>query len=104
MNIEELRRLQPASNGHVYTDISATADEESQMRQAFQNPFIVIGRVLPTPPEEIVHKCALAHGLPELQGCWGYDFQKHKFACLPDSRFGEPDKWPSHKLDVLRKT
>lgn len=89
-------------NGFFYTGVRATEQQEESMQQVYKTPFIIVGEILPPAPEECVHAYALHHGLPEIQGHYGYDFKEHEFVRLPDADQGEPDKWPSHRLgDVL---
>ena len=91
-----------AENGFVYLGVAATEPEEKSMQAAFRVPLMVIGSYLPTSPHEVVHACALRHGLPDIVGFYGYDFGKHEFVRMPGATHGEPDKWPSRKLsDVL---
>lgn len=90
-------------NGFFYTDVRATESEEQSMREAYNVPLIVVGDLLPVPPGEVIHAYALEHGLPDIVGHYGYDFEEHLFIRMPDADQGEPDKWPSHRLsDVLR--
>lgn len=67
----------------VYTGVRASELEEAQM--ANPPPMIVVmGYVTPT-QAEIMHQCALAHGLPDIHGHYGYDFAEHEFIRLPES-------------------
>lgn len=89
-------------NGFYYTGIAASKEEERAMRDAYKVPLMVIGNSVPPSPEEVMHACALGHGLPEIVGYYGYDYQRHEFIRLPDADKGEPDKWPSRRLsDIL---
>lgn len=91
------------TDAFFYTGIRATAEQEQLMQAAFKTPYIVVGGRLPPAPEECVHAIALSYGLPEIRGHYGYNFVEHEFIRLPDADQGEPDKWPSNKLeDVLK--
>lgn len=91
-------------NGYFYTDKGASAAEEKWMRSWHSTPLVVVhGEVLPS-LEEIVHASAIKAGLPEIKGYYGYDFREHKYIRLPDADKGEPDQWPSRKLeDILSR-
>lgn len=83
-----------------YTGVSATAAEESSMRQPL--PYLVIGGSVTESSQEQIHRIALSHGLRDIRGYYGYDFEEHEFICLIDSLAGEPDQFPSRRLrDIL---
>lgn len=66
----------------VYTGVAATADEESTMRA----PVLVMqfGPSCNAASQLLkIHCCALAHGLPEIPGWYGYDFKAHQFIRMP---------------------
>jgi hypothetical protein len=91
------------SNGYFYTGVQATEEQERAMRRSFGVPYIVVSQFATPCPEETVHACALACGLPEIRGFYGYDFTEHQFLRMPGADQGEPDHWPSHRLsDILR--
>lgn len=91
-------RINP-ENGYFYTGVTATAAEASSMRGAFATPLIVVGSYLPISPQEVIHAYALKYGLPEIRGYYGIDFRTNEFIREADADQGEPDKWPSRKLD-----
>jgi hypothetical protein len=67
---------------YVYTGVAATATEESTMR----SPRLVMGfgPFSPAPSYQArIHACALTHGLPEIPGFYGYDFERHEFIRMP---------------------
>lgn len=69
---------------YKYTGVSATEDEEKSIRCA---AISVSGHLKPnTNLNETIHGFALSHGLPEIQGYYGYDFKRHEFITL---------RWPS---------
>jgi len=75
----------PRDERFVYTGISATELEEQQM----QNPpeFVsIVPAYQPPTQAEIMHSAALAHGLPDIHGFYGYDFEEHEFIKLPGSK------------------
>ena len=62
-----------------YTGVGATDDEEKQMRARRPLPMLA-ARFGPRPePHELIHSFALAHGLPEVSGFYGYDFEERQF-------------------------
>ena len=95
-------RIHP-ENGFFYTGVVATPEEVTWMKGAYNVPYIVVGGSVPASPEECVHACALKHGLPEIVGYYGFDFQLGEFIRLADADQGEPDKWPSRRLKEILK-
>ncbi len=92
------------ANGYFYTDIAATVAEETAMQNARRTPMIVVGGWVPPGFAETMHAYALRHGLPEIQGHYGYDFAEHRFIRLADADRGKPDVWPSRRLaDILAR-
>lgn len=87
---------QVAANGFVYTGVAATEDEERSMRE--RPPVIVVGGWVPEGPAEVMHRCTMAHGLPDIRGSYGYDFAKHEFIRLPGSLDAPTDTFPSRRL------
>jgi hypothetical protein len=80
----------------VYSGVSASELEEAQM--ANPPPFmIVMGYATPT-QAEIMHACALANGLPDIHGHYGYDFAEREFIRLPESTEKAPDVFPTRQL------
>lgn len=73
-----------AENEYVYTQVAATADEEMQMRQSAVNvTSSLFGPMSGSNPREKIHAYALGHGLPEIPGWYGYDFERHEFIRMP---------------------
>ena len=69
----------------VYLDVSASELEEQQM--ANPPPVSDIGRGQLSPSQaQLMHAIALAHGLPDIHGFYGYDFEERSFIKLPQSK------------------
>lgn len=85
----------PKDKRFVYTGVRASELEEAQMANP-PEPLTMMGYRTPT-QAEIMHQCALAHGLPDIYGFYGYDFEEHEFLCLSESRIKEP------VLDLLQE-
>jgi hypothetical protein len=90
-------------NGFFYTEVKGTPEQEKFMREARNQPYMVVGGSVPPSFEECVHACAIRSGLPEIRGYYGYDFSAHEFIRLADADQGEPDTWPSRRLDDILK-
>jgi len=91
-------------NGYFYTGVKASEEEEGQMRAAYSVPYMIIGEYAPMSPAEVIHAVAVGKkGLPDIVGFYGYDFKEHEFIRMPDADQGEPDKWPSRKLEDILK-
>ena len=67
--------------GMTRTGTFATQDQVAQMRAAMDTPYIIVGGVAPRSPQEVAHSCALAAGLPEIQGYYGCDLATGEFVC-----------------------
>lgn len=85
------------------TGVYATEDEIKRMKDEYATPLIVVGGRVPC-PALVMHQCALAHGLPEIEGHYGCDFRDGEFlreknaleGSLPDSS-ESPAKVPTAK-------
>ena len=75
---------------YVYTGQAADAESEKRMRAALATPMIQVGNALPQHPSATLHREALAAGLPEIPGTYGYDFKRHEFIRLPDAQLAPP--------------
>ena len=62
-----------------YTGVFATKEEIQTMKHAVGQPCIMIGGHWPESPQEVAHRLALSHGLPEIQGYYGCDLQTGEF-------------------------
>ncbi len=76
----------PRDERFVYMGVRASEIEEEQM----QNPPACDPKDLPggfTLPSQaqVMHGVALANGLPDIHGFYGYDFEEHSFIKLPQS-------------------
>lgn len=74
----------------VYTGVGASELEEQQMANP-PAPLTVMGYTTPT-QAEIMHQCALANGLPDIHGHYGYDFAEREFIKLPQSMVKPPPR------------
>jgi hypothetical protein len=77
----------PKDKRFTYTGVQATEMEEAQMAnpptaKPGELPF---GMTLPS-QAEVMHQVALAHGLPDIHGFYGYDFEEREFLKLHDAR------------------
>lgn len=62
------------------TGIYATDEQLEQMRSALKQPYLLgSGGVEPLSPLQVSHNCALAAGLPEIQGYYGCDLKTKEF-------------------------
>lgn len=59
--------------------IFATKEEIESMKAAASAPCIMIGGHWPESPQEVCHRLALAHGLPEIEGYYGCDLRTGEF-------------------------
>ncbi len=65
-------------------------------------PVMVIGGSVTESQAECMHRYALANGLPDIKGHYGYDFAEHEFIRWPDAFEEAPDAFPSRRLsDIL---
>lgn len=90
----------PKDPRFVYTDVGATELEEQQMANP-PEPLQMMGYSTPT-QAQIMHACALANGLPDIHGFYGYDFAEHEFIRLPQSKEKEPEPEPRTLEDIMR--
>lgn len=58
-----------------YTRVFLTEDEVKRVKEVAALPMIMIGGTLPEDPRKLVHRLALAHGLPEISGYYGADLR-----------------------------
>lgn len=80
----------PRDDRFVYTGVAASELEEQQM--ANPPPVMVIGGSVTPTQAEIMHQCALANGLPDIHGFYGYDFEQREFIKLPQSMVKLPPR------------
>lgn len=66
-----------------YTGVSATEEQEHRMRGAGLNLAAARLGLRLRGSQETVHACALAAGLPEIPGYYGYDFTARQFIRAP---------------------
>jgi hypothetical protein len=66
----------------TYTGVFATKEEIDLMKAACNKPYIRVGGHWPESPEQIVHKIALRHGLPEIPGYYGCDLRTGEFVTV----------------------
>jgi hypothetical protein len=78
---------------YVYTGVRASDEQERVMREAFSVPLIGRNAGGGPPPQKVVHDTALACGLPEIHGFYGYHFKRHEFVHEPGATEREPDEW-----------
>ena len=83
------------------TGVFATKEEVAEMKAEHAKPAARIGGVWPE-PERLMHRLALAHGLPEIHGFYGCDFRDGEFIREKDATEGEPDAWGEHPPDDIR--
>jgi hypothetical protein len=59
----------------IKTGIFATIEEATEIREAFNFPVMYLsgGLRMGENPRDVLHKIALSHGLPEIQGYYGLD-------------------------------
>lgn len=88
----------PKDKRFIYTGVRASELEEAQMANppACEAKDLPGNFALPT-QADIMHACALAHGLPDIYGFYAYDFEEHQFLCLSQSCIKEP------VLDLLQE-
>jgi hypothetical protein len=60
----------------------ATKEEIQIMKDAANQPYIMIGSSFPDSPQEVCHKLALSHGLPEIPGYYGCDLRTGEFVSM----------------------
>jgi hypothetical protein len=89
---EQEHREQIAAR-YVYTGVRASDEQERVMREAFSVPLIGRNAGGGPPPQKVVHDTALACGLPEIRGFYGYHFKRHEFVHEPGANEREPDEW-----------
>ncbi len=65
-----------------YTGVFATKDEIDAIAHAAKMPCIVFGGHYPKSPQEVAHKYALKHGLPEIIGYYGCDLRTGEFVSV----------------------
>jgi hypothetical protein len=75
------------TSAYFCTGVLATPEEVAEMKFEYSLPLARIGGRWPE-PEKMVHKFALAHGLPEIAGHYGCDFRDGEFICEKEA--GEP--------------
>jgi len=59
--------------------VFATEKEIQTMKDAMKMPYIKIGDYWTETPQEVCHKIALSHGLPEIKGYYGCDLITGEF-------------------------
>lgn len=62
-----------------YLGIFATPDEIEHMKHAASMPMIRIGNRFPESAQDVCHRLALEHGLPEVTGYYGCDLRTGEF-------------------------
>jgi hypothetical protein len=62
-----------------YLGVFATKDEIQQMKNACNMPYIRVGGHWSESPEEVAHRIALKHDLPEIEGYYGCDLRTGEF-------------------------
>lgn len=67
----------------VYTGVAATPEEETRLRQPIMTSGLFGFSSGGPSLESKIHACALTHGLPEIPGYYGYDFERHEFIRMP---------------------
>lgn len=55
--------------------VTLTPEEIKSVKTALATPVIAPGGVWPESPQKMVHRMALAHGLPEIPGYYGADLK-----------------------------
>lgn len=65
-----------------YTGVIATKEEIQQMKDAANQPYIMIGGHWPESPQKVCHEIALKHGLPEIPGYYGCDLRTGEFVTV----------------------
>lgn len=61
------------------TKVFATEDEARIIREQAGKPYLVVGGVPPETAQQVAHRFALAHGLPEIKGYYGIDLTTREF-------------------------
>lgn len=61
------------------TDVKATEQEHESIMAAANMPAIMIGGSFPETAQQVAHRYALAHGLPEVTGYYGYNPTTREF-------------------------
>ena len=61
------------------TGVFATNEEIQTMKNACNQPYIMVGGHWPDSPQQVAHRLALNHGLPEIEGYYGCDLQTGEF-------------------------
>lgn len=81
--------------GYVCTGVYATEAEALEIKNEQSMPFAKILGSWPG-PEKLIHRLALAHGLPEIPGYYGFDFRDREFIRVPDAEMVGPvdQSWP----------
>ena len=88
------------NTNYFYTGVRATESEEHDMLNPL--PYMVIGGSVTESSAEQIHRMALARGLPEIRGYYGYDFKEHEYIRLLDALDSAPDARASRRIaDVL---
>ncbi len=63
----------------TYTGVFATAKEIQYLKDTLALPAIKVGSHWPESPQQVAHRLALAHGLPEIPGYYGCDLRTGEF-------------------------
>ncbi len=62
-----------------YTGVFATQDEVQMLKDALNPPYMMIGGYWPDSPQQVAHRIALKHDLPEIKGYYGCDLRTGEF-------------------------
>jgi len=60
----------------------ATKKEIKRIKDAAEQPYMMIGGRWPKSPQEVCHEIALSHGLPEISGYYGCDLRTGEFVSM----------------------
>ena len=63
----------------TYIGVFATQEEIELLKTTISLPYIKVGEHWPESPQQVAHKIALSHGLPEIEGYYGCDLQTGEF-------------------------
>lgn len=64
------------------TGVFATAVQVEEVKRAATTPLIALHLGMPETPLQVAHRCALAQGLPEIQGYYGIDLSNGEFVSV----------------------